>query len=213
MTYEEIRQNEAVNTYIRQADAALATLGFTEHSFAHVTLVAEKAGYILQTLGYPERTVELAKIAGYLHDIGNLINRVDHSQSGAIMAFRILDHLKFDPEEIAIIVSAIGNHDEGTGVPVSPVAADKSDVRRNRVHNTDPSTFDIHDRVNYSVTKAELKINEAHTLIKLKLTVDTHFSSVMDYFEIFMQRMLLCRKAAETLGLQFKLMINEQQLM
>lgn len=218
MTYEEIRQNEAVNTYIRQADAALATLGFTEHSFAHVTLVAEKAGYILQTLGYPERTVELAKIAGYLHDIGNLINRVDHSQSGAIMAFRILDHLKFDPEEISVIVSAIGNHDEGTGVPVSPVAAalilaDKSDVRRNRVHNTDPSTFDIHDRVNYSVTKAELKINEAHTLIKLKLTVDTHFSSVMDYFEIFMQRMLLCRKAAETLGLQFKLMINEQQLM
>ena len=218
MTYEEIRQNEAVNTYIRQADAALATLGFTEHSFAHVTLVAEIAGYILQTLGYPERTVELAKIAGYLHDIGNLINRVDHSQSGAIMAFRILDHLKFDPEEIAVIVSAIGNHDEGTGVPVSPVAAalilaDKSDVRRNRVHNTDPSTFDIHDRVNYSVTKAELKINEAHTLIKLKLTVDTHFSSVMDYFEIFMQRMLLCRKAAETLGLQFKLMINEQQLM
>lgn len=218
MTYEEIRQNEAVNTYIRQADAALATLGFTEHSFAHVTLVAEKAGYILQTLGYPERTVELAKIAGYLLDIGNLINRVDHSQSGAIMAFRILDHLKFDPEEIAIIVSAIGNHDEGTGVPVSPVAAalilaDKSDVRRNRVHNTDPSTFDIHDRVNYSVTKAELKINEAHTLIKLKLAVDTHFSSVMDYFEIFMQRMLLCRKAAETLGLQFKLMINEQQLM
>lgn len=218
MTYEEIRQNEAVNTYIRQADAALATLGFTEHSFAHVTLVAEKAGYILQTLGYLERTVELAKIAGYLHDIGNLINRVDHSQSGAIMAFRILDHLKFAPEEIAVIVSAIGNHDEGTGVPVSPVAAalilaDKSDVRRNRVHNTDPSTFDIHDRVNYSVTKAELKINEAHTLIKLKLTVDTHFSSVMDYFEIFMQRMLLCRKAAETLGLQFKLMINEQQLM
>ena len=218
MTYEEIRQNEAVNTYIRQADAALATLGFTEHSFAHVTLVAEKAGYILQTLGYPERTVELAKIAGYLHDIGNLINRVDHSQSGAIMAFRILDHLKFEPEEIDVIVSAIGNHDEGTGVPVSPVAAalilaDKSDVRRNRVHNTDPSTFDIHDRVNYSVTKAELKINEAHTLIKLKLTVDTHFSSVMDYFEIFMQRMLLCRKAAETLGLQFKLMINEQQLM
>ena len=134
MTYEEIRQNEAVNTYIRQADAALATLGFTEHSFAHVTLVAEKAGYILQTLGYPERTVELAKIAGYLHDIGNLINRVDHSQSGAIMAFRILDHLKFEPEEIAVIVSAIGNHDEGTGVPVSPVAAalilaDKSDVR------------------------------------------------------------------------------------
>ena len=211
MTYE------AINTYIRQADASLVALGYTEHSFAHVTLVAEKAGYILQTLGYPQRTVELAKIAGYLHDIGNLVNRVDHSQSGAVMAFRILDNLGFAPEEISIIVSAIGNHDEGTGVPVSPVAAalilaDKSDVRRNRVYNQDSSSFDIHDRVNYSVTKAELKINEAHTLIKLKLTVDTHFGSVMDYFEIFMQRMLLCRKAAEKLGLQFKLMINEQQL-
>ena len=217
MTYEEIKKNEAINTYIRQADASLVALGYTEHSFAHVTLVAEKAGYILQTLGYPQRTVELAKIAGYLHDIGNLVKRVDHSQSGAVMAFRILDNLGFAPEEISIIVSAIGNHDEGTGVPVSPVAAalilaDKSDVRRNRVYNQDSSSFDIHDRVNYSVTKAELKINEAHTLIKLKLTVDTHFGSVMDYFEIFMQRMLLCRKAAEKLGLQFKLMINEQQL-
>ena len=217
MTYEEIKKNEAINTYIRQADASLVALGYTEHSFAHVTLVAEKAGYILQTLGYPQRTVELAKIAGYLHDIGNLVNRVDHSQSGAVMAFRILDNLGFAPEEISIIVSAIGNHDEGTGVPVSPVAAalilaDKSDVRRNRVYNQDSSSFDIHDRVNYSVTKAELKINEAHTLIKLKLTVDTHFGSVMDYFEIFMQRMLLCRKAAEKLGLQFNLMINEQQL-
>ena len=217
MTYEEIKKNEAINTYIRQADASLVALGYTEHSFAHVTLVAEKAGYILQTLGYPQRTAELAKIAGYLHDIGNLVNRVDHSQSGAVMAFRILDNLGFAPEEISIIVSAIGNHDEGTGVPVSPVAAalilaDKSDVRRNRVYNQDSSSFDIHDRVNYSVTKAELKINEAHTLIKLKLTVDTHFGSVMDYFEIFMQRMLLCRKAAEKLCLQFKLMINEQQL-
>ena len=217
MTYEEIKNNGEINSYIRQADASLVALGFTEHSFAHVTLVAEKAGYILEALGYPARTVELAKIAGYLHDIGNLVNRIDHSQSGAVMAFRILDHMGFTPAEIGVIVSAIGNHDEGTGVPVSPVAAalilaDKSDVRRNRVRNQDTSTFDIHDRVNYSVTKAELKINEAHTLIKLKLTVDTHYGSVMDYFEIFMQRMILCRKAAEKLGLQFKLMINEQQL-
>ena len=156
--------------------------------------------------------------AGYLHDIGNLVNRSEHSQSGAIMAFRILDHLGFPPDEIGQIVTAIGNHDEGTGVPVSALAAalilaDKSDVRRSRVRNQDISAFDIHDRVNYSVTKAELKINEAHTLIKLKLTVDTHFSSVMDYFEIFLNRMILCRKAAEKLGLQFKLMINEQQLM
>lgn len=218
MTYQEIKKNEEINTYIRQADLALSALGFTEHSFAHVTLVAEKAGYILQTLGYPERTVELVKIAGYLHDIGNLVNRVEHSQSGAIMAFRILDHLNFPPDEIGQIVSAIGNHDEGTGVPVSALAAalilaDKSDVRRNRVRNQDISNFDIHDRVNYSVTKSELKINESHTLIKLKLSVDTRYGSVMDYFEIFLQRMILCRKAAEKLGVQFKLMINEQQLM
>ena len=218
MTYQEIKKNEEINTYIRQADLALSALGFTEHSFAHVTLVAEKAGYILQTLGYPERTVELVKIAGYLHDIGNLVNRVEHSQSGAIMAFRILDHLNFPPDEIGQIVSAIGNHDEGTGVPVSALAAalilaDKSDVRRNRVRNQDISNFDIHDRVNYSVTKSELKINESHTLIKLKLSLDTRYGSVMDYFEIFLQRMILCRKAAEKLGMQFKLMINEQQLM
>ena len=217
MTYEEIKNDEEINTYIRQADLSLSALGYTEHSFAHVTLVAENAGYILQTLGYDERTVELAKIAGYLHDIGNLVNRVEHSQSGAIMAFRILDHLNFPPDEIGMIVSAIGNHDEGTGVPVSPLAAalilaDKSDVRRNRVRNQDEVSFDIHDRVNYSVTKAELKINEAQTIIKLKLSVDTRYGSVMDYFEIFLQRMILCRKAAEKLGLQFKLIINEQQL-
>ena len=217
MTYQEIRDNEEINTYIRQADMSLSALGYTEHSFAHVTIVAEKAGYILQTLGYEKRLVELAKIAGYLHDIGNLVNREEHSQSGAIIAFRILDHLDFPPEELGLIVTAIGNHDEGTGVPVSPLAAalilaDKSDVRRNRVRNQDKSTFDIHDRVNYSVKKAELKINEAHTIIKLKLSVDTRYGSVMDYFEIFMQRMILCRKAAEKLGLQFKLMINEQQL-
>lgn len=217
MTYQDIKNNDEINTYIRQADKSLSALGYTEHSFAHVTLVAEKAGYILSTLGYPDRTVELAMIAGYLHDIGNIVNRVEHSQSGAIIAFRILDHLGFPPDEIGQIVTAIGNHDEGTGIPVSELAAalilaDKSDVRRNRVRNQDVSAFDIHDRVNYSVTKSELKINEVHTLIKLKLSVDTHYSSVMDYFEIFLKRMVLCRKAAEKLGLQFKLMINEQQL-
>ena len=217
MTYEQIKDNETIQTYIAQADKSLAALGFTEHSFAHVTRVAEMAGYILSIMGHDPRTVEVAKIAGYLHDIGNLVNRVDHSQSGAVMAFRLLDNLGFAPREIATIVTAIGNHDEGTGVPVDEVAAalilaDKSDVRRSRVRNQDIQSFDIHDRVNYSVTKSELKINEARTLIKLKLTVDTRFGSVMDYFEIFMGRMLLCRKAAEKLGLQFKLMINEQQL-
>ena len=217
MTYEQIKENPTIQTYIAQADKSLAALGYTEHSYAHVTRVAEMAGYILETLGYDEHTVEVAKIASYLHDIGNLVNRSEHSQSGAVMAFRILDNLGFDPQDIAVIVTAIGNHDEGTGIPVDEVAAalilaDKSDVRRSRVRNQDIQTFDIHDRVNYSVTKSELKINEARTLIKLKLTVDTRFGSVMDYFEIFMGRMLLCRKAAEKLGLQFKLMINEQQL-
>ena len=215
MTYEQIRQDEAIKTYIRQADASLAALGYTEHSFAHVGRVAEMAGYILETMGYPERTVELAKIAGYLHDIGNLVNRVEHSQSGAVMAFRLLDKMGFPAEEICTVVSAIGNHDEGTGVPVNPVAAalilaDKSDVRRSRVRVTDMKDFDIHDRVNYSVTKSELKINEKKTNVKLKLSVDTHFSPVMNYFEIFMNRMILCRKAAEALGLEFRLIINER---
>ena len=217
VTFEEIKNNEAINTYIRKADQTLSELGFTEHSFAHVGMVATNASYIMETLGYSEREVELVKIAAYLHDIGNLVNRVDHSQSGAVTAFRILDNMHMPAEEICDIVAAIGNHDEGTGRPISPMAAalilaDKSDVRRSRVRNNDPATFDIHDRVNYSVKKAELKINENHTLIKLKLSVDTRYGSVMDYFEIFMNRMVLCRKAAERLGLQFKLMINEQQL-
>ena len=210
MTFEEIEKNETIRAYISKADESLVALGYTEHSFAHVTHVAAMAGYLLETLGYDAHTVELAKIAGYLHDIGNLVNRIEHSQSGAVMAFQILTSLGFGAEDV-------GNHDEGTGVPVNAVAAalilaDKADVRRSRVRNQDTTTFDIHDRVNYSVKKSTLKINEDRTLVKLKLTVDTHFGSVMDYFEIFMQRMILCRKAAEKLGLQFKLIINEQQL-
>ena len=217
ITLEQLQHNETIKTYIRQADASLIALGYTEHSFAHVTHVATMAADILTTLGYSAHEVELAKVAAYLHDIGNLVNRVEHSQSGAVLAFRILDRMGFPPEEIALIVAAIGNHDEGTGVPVNPIAAalilaDKSDVRRSRVRGKDISKFDIHDRVNYSVTKSELKINSTHTIVKLKLSVDTHFSSVMDYFEIFMNRMLLCRQAAHTLGLEFKLIINEQQL-
>ena len=217
LTFEALTKNEAIRTYIIRADESLAALGFTEHSFAHVVHVAETAGYILSTMGYDERTVELAKIAGFLHDIGNLVNRKDHSLSGAVMAWSILHDMNCDPGEMATIVTAIGNHDEGTGVPVNAVAAalilaDKADVRWTRVRNQDISTFDIHDRVNYSVKKSMLKINEDKTIVKLKLTVDTKFGSVMDYFEIFMQRMILCRKAAEKLGLQFKLIINEQQL-
>ena len=217
MTYESIQKDEAIRTYIQEADASLIALGYTEHSFAHVTRVAETTGYILRTMGFPERMVELGKIAGYLHDIGNLVNRVSHSQSGAIMTFRLLDKLGFEAGEIAIITTAVGNHDEGTGLPVNDLAAalilaDKSDVRRSRVRNPDMASFDIHDRVNYSVVSSELTINPERTQILLALSVDAQYSSVMDYFEIFLNRMILCRKAAEKLGLAFKLVINGQHL-
>ena len=217
ITYESIKRDETIRTYIRKADASLEALGYTEHSFAHVTHVAETAMYLLRTLNYPDRTVELTGIAGFLHDIGNLVNRTDHSQSGALMAFRILDKLGMEVDELCTVVTAIGNHDEGTGVPVDAIAAaliiaDKSDVRRSRVRNMNLSDFDIHDRVNYSVTKSELQISEDKHTVRLALTVDTDFGSVMDYFEIFMGRMLLCRKAAEKLGLVFKLSINDTSL-
>lgn len=215
MTYEQVKQDEAVRVYIAQADASMEALGFTEHSFAHVTKVAQTAGDLLQTLGYPQRTVELARIAGYLHDIGNVVNRVDHGQSGAVMAFRILDRMEFPPAEIATIVTAIGNHDEGTGVPVNAVAAalilaDKSDVRRSRVRDKAKLDLDIHDRVNYSVTDCSLTVSEDKTSLVLDLTVDTQVGSVMEYLEIFMKRMLLCRQAAQRLGLVFHLRINGQ---
>lgn len=217
ISYEELRRDEAIATYIRHADETLAALGYTEHSFAHLTHVAETAAAILIQLGHSEKTVELARMAGYLHDIGNLVNRVGHSQSGAIMAFRILEHRDMASEDIALIVSAIGNHDEGTGVPFNAVSAalilaDKGDVRRSRVRNRDFATFDIHDRVNYSVTSAEYAINEMKTEITLSLQIDTAISPIMDYFEIFLDRMILCRKAAEVLGLHFRLQINGQQL-
>lgn len=217
-TLEDIKKNEKISMYVKMADKSLASLGYTEHSFAHVGVVAENAGYILATLGYSAHETELARIAGYMHDIGNVVNRINHSQSGAIIAFRLLDNLGMDAADASEIVMAIGNHDEGTGTPVSSIAAaliiaDKADVRRSRVRNRDEATFDIHDRVNYSVKESELKINKEHTLIKLKLSIDTHYCSVMDFFEIFMERMVLCRAAAEKLGLRFKLIINEQQLM
>ena len=218
ITFDDVKKNPAINVYITRADETLKVLGFTEHSFAHVAKVSTVAAKILQQLGYSEREIELAKIAGYMHDIGNLVNRVDHSQSGAVMAFRILDNMGMDPEDIAAIVSAIGNHDEGVGVPVNAIAAalilaDKSDVRRSRVRNNDETTFDIHDRVNYSVITSELIVEKEKGIIRLKLRTDTAYGSVMDYFEIFLERMILCRKAAEKLGLSFKLDINGQQLM
>lgn len=218
ITYENLKQNEAIRAYITKADESLAALGYTEHSFAHVCQVAETAAYILESMGCSEHEVELAKIAGFLHDIGNLINRVAHSQSGAIMAFKILTDMGMEPADVATVATAIGNHDEGTGVPVNAVSAalilaDKSDVRRSRVRNQEKSEYDIHDRVNYSVIASKLEINEEKSDAVLELTIDTQYGSVMDYFEIFMQRMLMCRRAAEKLGLRFRLLINGQQLL
>ncbi len=217
VSYEEVKKNKAINTYIQKADESLRALGYTEHSFAHVVNVANTAEYILKTMGYSKHDIEIVKISAYLHDIGNLVNRVDHSQSGAVMAFRLLTNMDMEAEDIATVTTAIGNHDEGNGVPVNAVAAalilaDKSDVRRSRVRNNDITSFDIHDRVNYSVTKSWLAISEDKKNITLKLTIDTEYGSVMDYFEIFLGRMILCRKAAEKLGLQFKLIINDQPL-
>ena len=217
ITYDQLRHSPEIRTYIQKADESLRALGFTEHSFAHVTRVSETAAYILSELEYDAHEIELAKIAGYLHDIGNLVNRVEHSQSGAVMAFRLLDHMDMPPEDIATVVTAIGNHDEGTGVPVNGVAAalilaDKSDVRRSRVRNEDFATFDIHDRVNYSVEMSRLTLDKERRTVTLTLDIDTSVASVMSYFEIFLGRMVMCRKAADMLGLQFKLKINGQML-
>ncbi len=217
ITFEQIKADENIKSYIKKADESLVALGYTEHSFAHVCKVADTASRILTVLGYSEREAELAAIAGYLHDIGNVINRVDHAQSGAVMAFRILDKMNAEPEDVATIITAIGNHDESTAFPVNAVAAalilaDKTDVRYTRVRNQDFASFDIHDRVNYSVKESEVDVvKDSH--IELRLTVDTKMCAVMDYFEIFLNRMILCRKAAEKLGLQFKLVINGQALM
>ena len=218
ITIEEVKADKAIHTYIEKEDEALIALGFTEHSFTHVGKVSKTAKDILLKLGYPERDAELAEIAGYLHDIGNIVNRTDHAHSGAIMAFRILDNMGASADDIATIITAIGNHDEGTAVPVNPITAalilaDKTDVRASRVRNTDIKSFDIHDRVNYSVKRADLDISTEKKEIELKLQIDTDFCSVMDYFEIFLGRMILCRKAAEKLGLRFRLSVNGQILL
>lgn len=226
LTYEYIRRNKDIQTYINYADAALSTIGFTEHSNAHVERAAASAFMILTTLGYEQRTCELAEIAAYMHDIGNVINRIDHAQSGAVMAFRLLDNLGMPADEISLIVSAIGNHDEGTAAPVTPIAAaliiaDKSDVRRSRVRSADgpfvPSSEnlakDIHDRVNYAVEKSSLYFTDDNKRLILDLTIDQSISSIMEYFEIFLDRMKLCRRAAEFLGVQFGLRINDAILL
>lgn len=216
VTFEDVKNNPDIRAYISKADESLIALGYTEHSFAHVTKVATTAAEILKTLGYSEHEIELVKIAGFLHDIGNIVNRIDHAQSGAVMAFRLLDRMNMPPEDIATVVTAIGNHDESTAFPVNSVAAaliiaDKTDVRRSRVRNRSVAQFDIHDRVNYSVTASEVKI--AQDSICLELTIEQEYCSVLEYFEIFLTRMLLCRKAAEALGVEFSLVINSQRMM
>ncbi len=218
ITPDAILGNEAVRTYIEMADVSLSALGYTEHSFAHVGLVADRAGAILSALGRPEREVALARIAGLLHDIGNIVNRAGHSQSGALLAFHLLGELGMSPAETAAVVTAIGNHDEGDGEAVSDIAAalilaDKSDVRRSRVRNSDPTAFDIHDRVNFSVISSELTVDTAKQRVELSLTIDTAVSPVLDYFEIFLERMLLCRRAARRLGLTFGLVINRSVML
>lgn len=192
--------------------------GYTEHSHRHISIVSQRAGEILETLGYPQRTIELAKIAGYLHDIGNCVNRIDHAHSGAILAYNILKDMGMPVEERTEITMAIGNHDEQTGTAVSDISAalilaDKSDVHRDRVSNTNLSTFDIHDKVNYAVTNAELKIDNNQKKIILNLAIDTKICPVLDYFEIFMDRTMMSKYAAKYLNIWFELLINNSRLL
>ena len=218
ITFETIKNNPDIRTYITQADASLTALGFTEHSFAHVTKCAETASSLLSQLDYDPRQVELAKIAGFMHDIGNLVNRHSHAISGAAMAFTLLNKLGMDAEDIAVVSTAIGHHDDSTAFPVNAVAAalilaDKTDVRRSRVRNRDTIKFDIHDRVNYAVEQTDLTLDRDAGTITLSLSINTEVCAVMDYFEIFLDRMLLCRKAAEFFGLSFRLQVNGQALL
>lgn len=213
VTYTMVKNDPDIRTYITRADASLLTMGYTDHSFSHVVKCAEVAGALLLDLGHGEREQELVKIAAFMHDIGNVINRNDHAQSGAMMAFRLLDKMGMESGDLAEVITAIGNHDEKTAYPVNALAAalllaDKTDVRRSRVRNKDIASFDIHDRVNYAVERSETALDRAAGTFTLALTINTEVCAVMDYFEIFLDRMILCRKAADFLTLKFKLDIN-----
>ena len=219
LTYDDIRHNEEVRALIEAGNDALGVLGYTDHGYAHAGLTATVAGNILETRGYDARTCELARIAGFMHDIGNAVNRTGHALSGATLAFPILRGLGMDPRETVAIITAIGNHDEGTANAVTPLSAalilaDKSDVRRSRVRTSlEAKNFDIHDRVNYAVEDSSLKVRREEGLVTLKLRIDTSITAVMDYFEIFLSRMTLCRAAAAYLGLDFELIINETRML
>lgn len=218
VTFQMVREDEEVATYIVKANEMLSAIGFTEHGPRHVGLVAHRAMKVLEELGLPERHQELAGIAGLLHDMGNIVNRSDHGQTSALLSHTILTRLGMEPVEIAVVMSAIGNHEEEIGNPVHDVSAalilaDKSDVHRSRVHNRDVATFDIHDRVNYAVIHSDLIANAAERVIRLKLEVDTSIIAIMEYFEIFLVRMVMCRRAADRLGCRFELVINETRLL
>ncbi len=218
ITLEDVKRDPQVKSYIEKGNEILGVIGYTEHGFAHAKRSSDYACHILKTLGYGERTCELAAIAGYMHDIGNVINRIDHAQSGALMAFTILTNMGMPADEIAQVTAAIGNHDEGTAAAVNPIAAalilsDKSDVRRTRVRNKETVTSDIHDRVNYAVEQAFLEISSENKTAVLDIVIDTSICPVMEYFEIFLTRMVLCRSAAQYLGLAFELVINGVRLL
>ena len=218
ITLKDIKEKQELDALIRGAQKQLNAIGYTEHGHRHISIVSKRAGDILEKLGYPERTVELARIAGYMHDIGNCVNRVDHAHSGAIMAYNILKEMKMPVDERTEIMMAIGNHDENTGTAISDISAalilaDKSDVHRDRVVNKNLSTFDIHDRVNYAVKNAELEIDEKERKIILNLTIDTNICPVLDYFEIFMQRTMMSKYAAKYLKVWFELVINGTKLL
>ena len=218
ITLKDIKENQELDALIRGSQKQLNAIGYTEHGHRHISIVSKRAGDILEKLGYPERTVELTRIAGYMHDIGNCVNRVDHAHTGAILAYNILREMGMPIEEITEIMMAIGNHDENTGTAVSNISAalilaDKSDVHRDRVVNKNLSTFDIHDRVNYAVTNADLIMDEKERKVTLNLTIDTKISPVLDYFEIFMQRTMMCKYAAKYLKIWFELIINDTKLL
>ena len=218
VTYKSVKNDPCVLTYISGADAALCSLGYTEHGAVHVGKVANDVKNILASLEFSARDIELARIAALLHDVGNIVNRVDHAHSGALIAFELLNRMGMPADEIAKIVSAIGNHDEGTGVPVNPIAAalilgDKSDVRRSRVRNCEDTSFDIHDRVNYSATESRLNVLKDEKTVLLEIELDTQYSSVMEFFEIFLERMMMCRRAASALSLDFSLLINGHKML
>ena len=218
ITLEDVINNEEVQAFVNASQKQLKALGYTEHSYRHIGIVSKRTGEILQKLGYDERTVELGKIAGYMHDIGNCVNRVDHAHTGAILAYNILKEMGMDAEERTEIMMAIGNHDEGTGTAVSNISAalilaDKSDVHRDRVINTNMSTFDIHDRVNYAVTDEKIEINEIERKVTLTLTIDTQICPVLDYFQIFMDRTMMSKYAAKYLNIWFELVINGTKLL